>query len=361
MPSRKPRPVRVFFHARGRDPESAWCTPLSEDGHYRLDNILVLHERPVFGDTVLAAPSERFDGQLAYRRIVRGGGRFTMILDYPEARQRAQLGALLKRRFDAVSEGAFGPEAGGLGRLYAAVPERFAAREVFLLAAEACEGVVAVHPKLRAKAASRAPAPSSKAPAKPPSLGRVGELVAAIRRNDAASFASATAADLTLLDEKRRPLLFLAVLDGRLEIVRRLVVLGADLNPKTFPPLYAAAMRNRAKEARLLIEAGARADVARDKDGDPVLVTAAFRENIDVLRVLLSVPHAEETKSLALLEAAGVGNLAIVRLLVEHGADPAWVSSRGNSAIAIARARKKREVVAYLRSHPGMSRSESLK
>jgi hypothetical protein len=76
-------------------------------------------------------------------------------------------------------------------------------------------------------------------------------------------------------------------------------------------------------------------------------VTAAFRESAATLRVLLSVPHALEAKSLALLEAAGVGNLTIVKLLVKHGADPAWKSSRGNSASSIARKKKKAAIVAY--------------
>jgi ankyrin repeat protein len=108
-------------------------------------------------------------------------------------------------------------------------------------------------------------------------------------------------------------------------------------------------MRDRPTEAKLLIAAGAKPEIARDADGDPALVTAAFRENIAVLRALLQVPHPLATKSLALLEAAGVGNLTIVKLLVKHGADPAWTSPLGNSALSIARKRKRSDIVAYLR------------
>jgi hypothetical protein len=85
--------VRVFFHKRGDDAESAWCTPLAARNQYRLDNILFLHESPVYGDIVEAVESQRFDGQLACKRIVRRGGRFAMIVDYADATQFKPLGA----------------------------------------------------------------------------------------------------------------------------------------------------------------------------------------------------------------------------------------------------------------------------
>lgn len=165
-----------------------------------------------------------------------------------------------------------------------------------------------------------------------------------------AAFARVKPADVAIVDERRRPLLFMAVLEGRTAIVERLIALGVDLNPRKSAPLHAAAMRDRPKEAKLLMAAGARPEIARDGDGDPALVTAAFRENAAVLRALLEVPHPVATKSLALLEAAGVGNLAIVKLLVKHGADPSWNSPLGNSALSIARKRRRADVVAYFAS-----------
>jgi len=340
--------VRVFFHSRGKDPESAWCTPLPAKNQYRLDNILFLHQSPVHGDTVEAVESERFDGQLACKRIVRRGGRFAMIVDYPETRHFKPFGVFLRERFDVVSEGCFGPDEGRPGRLYLAVPQRFAARTVFEEAAAKFQGLVAVYPTFRR--GRNAPAASTTAlPARQPVKPVAPTLFDAIRRNDAAAFARVKPADLAIVDERRRPLLFMAVLEGRTAIVERLIALGAELNPKKFTPLHAAAMRDRPQEAKLLIAAGARPEIARDKDGDPALVTAAFRENIAVLRAFLQVPHPVATKSLALLEAAGVGNLAIVKLLVQHGADPAWTSPLGNSALSIARKRKRTDIVAYLR------------
>ena len=86
-PTRGRQRVRVFFHKRGQDPESAWCTSLPARNQYRLDNILFLHASPVYGDVVEAVEIERFDGQLASKRIVRKGGRFAMIIDYADARR----------------------------------------------------------------------------------------------------------------------------------------------------------------------------------------------------------------------------------------------------------------------------------
>jgi hypothetical protein len=339
--------VRVFFHRRGRDPESAWCTPLAAANQYRLDNILFLHDSPVHGDTVEAAESDRFDGQLAFKRIVRKCGRFAMIIDYADAGQFKPLVAFLREKFDVQSEGCFGPEKGRPGRLYLAVPERFAAKTVFVAVAARFDGLVAVVPTLRLGTKASGTQTAASEPSREASAPTLFD---AIRRNDVAAFGRAKPADLAVVDQRKRPLLFMAVLDGRTAIVERLIALGAELNPKRFAPLYAAAMRNRAKEAKLLMAAGALPEIAYDKEGDSALVTAAFYENAAVLRVLLSVPHSVSTKSLALLEAAGVGNLAIVKLLVKNGADPAWTSSLGNNALSIARKRKQAHVVAYLTS-----------
>jgi ankyrin repeat protein len=175
----------------------------------------------------------------------------------------------------------------------------------------------------------------------------------AIRRNDLARFRRITRADLEALDEGGRSVLFVAILHGRAALVQRLIARGAAVDarsPQERAPLLATALRNRPREARQLLAAGARPDRAIDRDGDPVLVAAAFRECIGVVRALLSVPHAPDVSSLALLEATGVGHLGIVKLLVKHGADPHWKSARGNSAMSIARKKGRSEIVRYFRS-----------
>jgi hypothetical protein len=180
-PTRGRQRVRVFFHRRGKDPESAWCAPLPAKNHYRLDNILFLHDSPVYGDVVEAVESERFDGQLACKRIVRKGERFAMIVDYADARQFKPLGAFLREQFDVVSEGCFGPDKGRPGRLYLAVPRRFAARTLFAASAARFPGLVAVFPALRL--GKKAPIATTAPPARPPDKPAAPTLFDAIRRN----------------------------------------------------------------------------------------------------------------------------------------------------------------------------------
>jgi ankyrin repeat protein len=180
-----------------------------------------------------------------------------------------------------------------------------------------------------------------------------GPLFDAVMYGDEAPFAKIDEKMLALRDEHHRSLLFCAVLEGRTKLVERFIAAGAAVNPKgpkDRAPLIAAAMRNRPKETKILLAAGADPSKAIDKDGHPCIVTAAFRENIDVVRALLRVEIPPADKSLALLEAAGVGHLPIVELLVAHGADPEWVSSRGNSALSIARKKRRSAIVAYFKS-----------
>lgn len=329
--------VKVCFRGRKGDaPETAWCVPLGR-GRYRLDNLLFLHATPVYGDVVEAAD---LHGQLTCKKVVERGGRYAMAVDYFDEGQLEPLSAFLKERFGAATEGCYGPRQGLPGRLVLAVPGRHGAKAVFAAASKAFAGLEPLLPPLKVDAAKV--------------LRRVSEprvnplpLFEAVRKNDRARLARVGPEALALHDERGRPLLFLAVLEGRTALVRRLVALGADLNPEEYHPLHAAAMRNRPREARLLMAAGSDPSAARDKDGDPALVTAAFRENLEVLRALLGSPHSGDAKSLALLEAAGSGSLPCVRLLVKHGADPDWVSSRGNSARAVARKKRRMEIVRF--------------
>jgi len=343
-------PLRVVFHRRGRDVETAWCVPLSKPNQYRLDNVLLLHEKPVCGDVIEARPARAFDGELAFSRVVKACGRHVMILDYPEHRDFARLSSFVRKRFDAVCEGCFGPEDGEPGRLYLAVPKRHRPSEVFTQAASEVAGLIGVHPKLGAK---KTPKKKKKKKKKKVAAKRPvakASLFDAVRNNDVAAFARLGKSDLGLRDEHGCSLLFHAVLEGRLEIVKRMIDAGAAVDPRSKrepAPLLAAAMRNRPKEAALLLASGAKPELASDKDGDPVLVTAAFRESLGVVRALLTRPHEATVKSRALIEAAGEGNLAIVKALVKHGADPNWKSKRGNTALAIARKRKQKEIVRY--------------
>ena len=142
---------------------------------------------------------------------------------------------------------------------------------------------------------------------------------------------------------------YIAVREGRTEVVKELLRRGANPNPLKkgeVAPLIATAMRNRPQEAKLLLAAGAKPELAKDRDGDPLLVLAAFRECPRVLTVLLETAPTVAVLSHALLEAAGVGNVKICKQLLKAGADPDLETRKGNSARSVARAKKRREVLA---------------
>ncbi len=112
--------------------------------------------------------------------------------------------------------------------------------------------------------------------------------------------------------------------------VRLLLSKGAKADARSKlgrTPLMIAAYNDGAIEAaRLLLEKGADVN-ARDKDGVSVLALAAAANNIELARILIakgaSVNTADVTGFTPLLNAAGNGdrNAAMVKLLIEHGAE----------------------------------------
>jgi hypothetical protein len=320
------RPVKVHFFPRSDAPETGWCVPLPKKDHYRLDNILFLHPTPAFGDVIEAREGE--DG-LTFKRVVKKSGRFTMIFEYP----RSKFAALTKylRALEVETEGMTD------GTLYLAVPKRLSAKELFNLASRHFPGLVCIHPRIGPQPKPKPPAP------------RVPTLFDAADRGDLAAIKRAKPSDLGKLDERGFSLLYIAAREGRTELVKEFLRRGVSPNPRKkgeVAPLIATAMRDRPKEAALLLAAGAKPDLAKDRDGDPLLVLAAFREATKVLPVLLKTGPSVAVLSHALLEAAGVGNVRICKSLLKAGADPDLKTRKGNSARSIAQAKKRREVLA---------------
>ncbi|MBL8955594.1 MAG: ankyrin repeat domain-containing protein [Myxococcaceae bacterium] len=144
---------------------------------------------------------------------------------------------------------------------------------------------------------------------------------------------------------KGRGLLLAATREGRTAMVTTL--LEKATKAELAQALVGAAHRERTREAELLLAAGAGTS-ATDRDGDPVLVTAAFRGAAGVVAAILDARPKVADKERALLEAAGEGHLDIVKRLARAGANPAWVSPQGNTALAVARRKKRAAVVEWL-------------
>jgi ankyrin repeat protein len=145
----------------------------------------------------------------------------------------------------------------------------------------------------------------------------------------------AAGARVNAQDRDGRSPLAIAVLAGRVELVRLLLRKGANTearfrwanDPSDRKPaataLMMAALRGHSEIVKLLLEAGAQASV-QDGDGDSPLLLAAQLENATVAKLLLEAGAQVNVQSRdgvsPLVSAIQTGNVELVRLLLEKGA-----------------------------------------
>ena len=121
--------------------------------------------------------------------------------------------------------------------------------------------------------------------------------------------------------------LYVAAGSGQIEIVRRMLDAGADVNTVVHgdgSPLIAAVRSGDVAMIEFLLQRGADVNLAVEGDGNP-LICAALMGNVDVTRLLLDrgaridemVPGDEN----ALISAARGGEIGVVQLLIDRGAD----------------------------------------
>jgi ankyrin repeat protein len=131
-----------------------------------------------------------------------------------------------------------------------------------------------------------------------------------------------------------RRALIRAVDRGDVELIRLLLDAGADpdLKGEGTTPLVLAALRGHARATELLLRAGADPDL-KAADGNTPLIAAALMGHAGVVRALL--PHKPDftlwnnagltrlgLKTTATGIAAHMGNVEVLGLLLEAGADP---------------------------------------
>ena len=141
-------------------------------------------------------------------------------------------------------------------------------------------------------------------------------------------------ADMNATDASGRTAVLAAVHGRQAGTVRALIDLGADVNKqdqRRDNPLLHAGAEGLLDMVRLLLEAGA--DIRRtNRFGGTALIPAAERGHIAVVEELLThsdvdVNHINNLGWTALLEAiilsdGGAAHQRIVKLLLDHGADP---------------------------------------
>lgn len=155
-------------------------------------------------------------------------------------------------------------------------------------------------------------------------------------------------ADVAYRDPRGRTALLAAIHANRIESARLLVAAGADVNAKDSiqdsPYLYAGA-RGHLEILELLLANGA--DLrSTNRYGGTALIPAAERGHVETVRRLIDagvdVDHVNRLGWTALLEAVILGDgggrhQAIVRLLLDGGANPALADSDGVTPLDHAR------------------------
>jgi truncated hemoglobin YjbI len=153
-----------------------------------------------------------------------------------------------------------------------------------------------------------------------------------------------------LLGLRGQTLLHDAALVGEAELAAVLIRSGADPDAREaegHTPLYRASTGD---VARLLLAAGATADVASGPTRGTPLHQAARRGDVSVAQALLehgaTIDARDAKGQTPLRRAVNCQQLEIVRLLVQHGADPHAADRRGVTPLDVARTAELRQVLA---------------
>jgi ankyrin repeat protein len=128
--------------------------------------------------------------------------------------------------------------------------------------------------------------------------------------------------------------------EGHLDIVKVLLVNGADPNTASQPAHILAAARGYLEVVKALIEAGANVDACEKKSKVTALFAAAKSGHLDMVKYLLSSGASISVRTAQgdtlLIAAAISGNTEIIKLLLEAGADIDDESDDGSNALCFA-------------------------
>jgi ankyrin repeat protein len=177
-------------------------------------------------------------------------------------------------------------------------------------------------------------------------------LFAAVEQNDEAAVAKLITEGVAIDDRNAdgETALLVATHDNRVDIARLLILAGADVNAKDrihdSPYLYAGA-RGHLEILKLTLSHGADLK-STNRYGGTALIPAAERGHVETVRTLIeagvAVDHVNNLGWTALLEAVLLGDggerhVAIVKILLEAGADPSLPDREGVTPLRHARQR----------------------
>lgn len=159
---------------------------------------------------------------------------------------------------------------------------------------------------------------------------------------------------------QRRSAILLAAMGGHLEVVRHLIAAGADIDAQDdtcFNPFIWGCIHDDLALVRTMVAAGT--DLRRlTRFGGNGLTPAAEKGHLDIVRELLTTTDINVNLTnfvgwTALIEAiilrdGGPVQQEIIRLLLEHGADPHLTDQWGVAPIDLAREKGYAEIVGIL-------------
>jgi ankyrin repeat protein len=128
-------------------------------------------------------------------------------------------------------------------------------------------------------------------------------------------------ANLNIQDSKGNTPLMLAIYTNEIKVVKELINGGVDVNIKNMTDCCAIHLCNNIDILKVLIKAGADVN-AQDGDGDTVLIYAANNEDLNTIKLLIHLGANVDIKNYdgdtALVFAAFKNNMEIINLLLKN-------------------------------------------
>lgn len=150
-------------------------------------------------------------------------------------------------------------------------------------------------------------------------------------------------------------LFFQSALDGRLDIVKRFVDEGVEVNSidgQKRTALMLASFNGHTDIVKFLIVNGANIDMVDEVNRTALMFasTGPFNETVvELIRAGSDVNAIDGHENWTpLMFAAGEGQLEVVKTLISNGADPTMLDTDGESALDFAQTKHHQPVVEYL-------------
>jgi len=151
-------------------------------------------------------------------------------------------------------------------------------------------------------------------------------------------------------------LLFKAVQENRIDIVKELIAKGVDINVKDevgSTPLHTAAFSGHFEIVKFLIENGADVNAVNDEFGETPIFNAVAKGHIDIVKYLIEKGARldiinKKAKSSVLHQAVFWGDLSLVKLFVEKGVQLELKNIDNDTALCLCMKLKRYEMAKYL-------------